>query len=1758
MLFRLSYYNADLPLVSFQPQELVAEESGLHSASFLITRSEPITSALSVGLNVAGTATPGEDYAALPTTVVIPAGQSSTRVVVAPFNDAWAEQAETIMVTLSNASADYNISTADKLTVYLNDDDSSSPLISSGFSLPPAAQDSPYNYAFNGSCGAAPYSWSLDTGNMLPAGLTLSGDGVLSGTPTVTGNFGFMVKLVDNLGRSNIKAFRLILNPPGALPEIVVEQPAGTNLTDCSSSVAFGSRLVGQQSAAFTFTVRNTGTAALTGLTVTKDGTDSSDFAVGSLGATTLAAGASKTFAVTFTPGAAGPRGAALHIASNDFDENPFDISLAGTGINSTVPDIAVEYPPGNDLTDGVSSINFGTVEQGASSGTFIISIRNYGIASLTGIAVIKDGAQAADFTVGSLGTTTLAPGASTTLPVTFSPGAAGLRSAAIHIGSNDPDENPFDIDLIGTGSAFAIAVDLPGLTVTHGGQANWFGQAVTAHDGVDAAQSGDVGDSQSSSFSIPASGPGTVSFWWKVSSESGYDYLRFYIDGVEQSGMISGTVDWVQKTYTLGDGVHTLEWRYTKDSIISAGSDCGWVDQVVVPAALVGPEIGVQQPGGLYLVDGGSAGFGSVNLGASSGTRIFTVRNTGTTNTLTGLTLTKDGTNAADYAVGSLGATDLAPGASTTFSVTFTPGATGSRAAAIHIASNDPDENPFDISLTGTGVAPEIAVEQPAGTNLTDGSASVAFGNVVAGGSSAVFTFTIKNPGSADLTGLAVTKDGGNPADFLVGTLGATTLAAGASTTFTVTFAPSALGPRSAAIHIASNDADENPFDINLTGSGTATPPEIAIEQPAGTNLLDGSASVDFGSINMGTSSSAFTFTIRNTGAADLTGLSVTKNGTNSAEFSVGTLGAATLTAGASTTFTVTFSPVAEGLRTAAIHVASNDADENPFDINLMGTGTPGAPGVADAFNPGVGYGSYNTVSALAVQADGKFLIGGVFTYVGGVSRNYIARLNADGTLDAGFNPNANSLLYTVTEQADGKILIGGTFTTVGGFTRNRIARLNPDGTLDVGFNPDANNWVNSLAVMGGGKILIGGDFTTVGGVARNRIARLNPDGTLDADFNPNANGSVYSIGVLADGKLLIGGDFTTVAGVTRNRIARLNPDGTLDADFNPNASDWARSLAVQPDGKVLVGGAFTTIGGVSRNRIARLNANGTLDTAFNPNANNSISSLALQADGRILVGGLFTTVGGVSRNRIARLNTDGTLDAAYNLATNDQVRGLALLADGKILVGGYFTNVGVTARYYIARLYNDPATATLSVTAPASVLWSRGGAAPEVGGVAFDLSTDGGLNWSSLGAGVRVDVSADWQLTGLALPASGWLRVRGRVSSGQYNGSSSLIQQIAFFGPPVPEIAVEQPAGNHLGDGISSVDIGSVNLGDSSASFTFTVKNLGTALLTGLALAKNGSNAADFSLGGLGATSLAAEASTTFTVTFSPSATGSRSAAIHIASNDADENPFDITLTGTGVVPAVSVAVAPASVAEDGTANLVYTLTRTGAITGPLTAGFAVGGTAMFSTDYGQSGAASFGASSGTVTFAAGSSTANVTLDPVSDTIIENDETVILTVTGGSGYTVGTPNSTTGTITNDDTAYSSWAAVLPADQRAPGQTPQNDGVTNLAKFAFNLNPLAPDVSKLTVGANGTTGLPGGAMVAGKLRLEFIRRKASTNPGITYMPQFSSSLGSWENFTGTETVSGFSPVSTTWERVVVEDPLGGAHRFGRLKIQSP
>jgi uncharacterized delta-60 repeat protein len=359
------------------------------------------------------------------------------------------------------------------------------------------------------------------------------------------------------------------------------------------------------------------------------------------------------------------------------------------------------------------------------------------------------------------------------------------------------------------------------------------------------------------------------------------------------------------------------------------------------------------------------------------------------------------------------------------------------------------------------------------------------------------------------------------------------------------------------------------------------------------------------------------------------------------------------------------------------------------------------------------IGTGASYAVLTTSIQSDGKVIIGGGFTSYNGMPRNYITRLNTDGSLDLPFNKGtgANSReVLTCALQSNGKIIIGGAFVLYNGERRNGIARVNADGSPDatfvVGtglsntFNPNLIT-ANALAIQSDGKILVGGNFTHYNGLAGNNIVRLNSNGSPDVTFmsGTGANGAVYSILIQSDGKIIIAGDFTSYNGTNIKKIARLNSDGTLDGTFNPGTGPNLAIItsAIQPDGKIIIAGYFSTYNGTASNYFARINADGTLDGTFNigTGVGGYVNSLAIQTDGKIIIGGYFFSYNSISRYFIARINSDGTLDNTFvnpGTGPNAPINTVSIdNSDGKIIVGGAFTTYNSSSKNYLARLNSD-----------------------------------------------------------------------------------------------------------------------------------------------------------------------------------------------------------------------------------------------------------------------------------------------------------------------------------------------------------------------------------------------------------------------------------------------------------------------------------
>ncbi|MFD2717685.1 hypothetical protein ACFST9_03090 [Hymenobacter monticola] len=388
-------------------------------------------------------------------------------------------------------------------------------------------------------------------------------------------------------------------------------------------------------------------------------------------------------------------------------------------------------------------------------------------------------------------------------------------------------------------------------------------------------------------------------------------------------------------------------------------------------------------------------------------------------------------------------------------------------------------------------------------------------------------------------------------------------------------------------------------------------------------------------------------------------------------------------------------------------------------------------------------GFGYDGEVHALAYQPDGKVVVGGKFGSYNGneAASDCILRLNRDGTLDKTFNYRAlefrsgasgfdsYGLVKALALQPDGKILVGGYWLNynngMGPEPPSGLMRLNPDGSLDKSFNlkgeenlTSFGGRVNALALQPDGKIVVG---TQHGDGSENNLVRLNPDGSLDRTFAaPSEYASIkgfaraeYSGGkqqadvnallLQPDGKILVAGNFDSYngdQGISRCAM-RLNRDGTIDKTFSyrpsrkedpvPQKQD-VLALALQPDGKILIGGIFVTFNAIQviygetpkmPHGVMRLLPDGSRDESFNPNGtgtNAGVAALALQPDGRVLVGGGVRSYNGDddTPDQVFRLLPNGTLDKSFNYrgaGPNEAVQVLVRRPNGKIVIGGGFS---------------------------------------------------------------------------------------------------------------------------------------------------------------------------------------------------------------------------------------------------------------------------------------------------------------------------------------------------------------------------------------------------------------------------------------------------------------------------------------------------
>lgn len=347
------------------------------------------------------------------------------------------------------------------------------------------------------------------------------------------------------------------------------------------------------------------------------------------------------------------------------------------------------------------------------------------------------------------------------------------------------------------------------------------------------------------------------------------------------------------------------------------------------------------------------------------------------------------------------------------------------------------------------------------------------------------------------------------------------------------------------------------------------------------------------------------------------------------------------------------------------------------------------------------VGHGADDAVFAIAVQHDGRILIGGSFTSISGQTNAYLARLHPNGSFDSSFGSGTDGQVYCMLRQPDGKILVAGWFTNLLGVVRYGIGRLLTNGCVDSDFDagpvPEQYRRATSLALQADGKILVGTWWPQL------QLYRLHPNGREDVSFvqtNTFDNYWFSSIFARTNGSILVGGGFSGLSGISSPGLALFNSDGSVNTNFNSPLENGSTvfSLVEQTNGGFLIGGLLKPKRNTNSIPLARLLPNLEWDTNFIADrfgpatVETYIRSILLQPDGKVVAGGNFYEVGGYWRRHVVRLDAQGHVDPCFDPGLGfggfEGVNVLAAQDQGRTLAGGYFETGDHFSPAKIARL--------------------------------------------------------------------------------------------------------------------------------------------------------------------------------------------------------------------------------------------------------------------------------------------------------------------------------------------------------------------------------------------------------------------------------------------------------------------------------------
>lgn len=352
---------------------------------------------------------------------------------------------------------------------------------------------------------------------------------------------------------------------------------------------------------------------------------------------------------------------------------------------------------------------------------------------------------------------------------------------------------------------------------------------------------------------------------------------------------------------------------------------------------------------------------------------------------------------------------------------------------------------------------------------------------------------------------------------------------------------------------------------------------------------------------------------------------------------------------------------------------IGSIDQSFNTLDINNLGDGS----------------GFDSKVNDMVQQPDGKYVFGGFFLNFNGITASRIVRLNIDGTIDLSFNIGTgfNGGVKALAVQLDGKIIVGGDFTQYNGVTVNHIVRINSNGSIDNSFTSGSafNASVEDIELLPDGKIMVVGSFTTFKGLNKKSILRMTQDGNLDQFFAVGTGiiGTPLTIEILFNDLVAVGGSFSSYKGVSCNNMAIIGSTGNLVTSViqGTGFNGAVNAIKQQPDGKILVGGNFSTYDGIQANNLIRLQTNGLIDSQFNVGIgfNAPINEIFYENSNSIIIAGSFTSYNSTVVKSIVKLTNLGLIESNFSLKMegNQVIEKITKDQNNNLFFVGNFINI-------------------------------------------------------------------------------------------------------------------------------------------------------------------------------------------------------------------------------------------------------------------------------------------------------------------------------------------------------------------------------------------------------------------------------------------------------------------------------------------------